>query len=257
SGQVIALPGRPVRFCAPVPVAMPGYAAGHEPLPAYCDAGVNLVGADLARLDGRAEKAGIVTGRAWVEGTYRAGTLTVTRQGAWRPSGEPPRTFPDRPPCAAPAGGWAAGELDRDGLTRIQAYLTAHPDRYGELVITYPDGPPAGPTDAPGYAKTQVALVGTTGDPTAAYRELRALFPGNLCVTRLPRDRRAVDAVGQRAAPLLSDRSHWVYTTGADYYAGRYVLDLVVVDQTWYQRLTAADQGTGVIAAHPWLTPAH
>ncbi|MEN3359231.1 MAG: hypothetical protein V7637_3213, partial [Mycobacteriales bacterium] len=42
SGQVIALPGRPVRFCAPVPVAMPGYAAGHEPLPAYCDAGVNL-----------------------------------------------------------------------------------------------------------------------------------------------------------------------------------------------------------------------
>jgi hypothetical protein len=255
SGDVHALPGRPVRLCAPRAVGAIGYAAGHEPLPVYCDAGVTLVGADLHRLAGRAVRAGIVTGRAWIQGTYRAGTITVTRQGAPRQTPTPVPTFPDRPPCAAPSGGWIHTD-DLPGLDQLQSFLAAHPDRYGEIVITYPDGPPAGPTDSPGYVKTQVAMVSTTGDQAAAYRELRTVFTGNLCVTRAPRNRTAVDAAGRRLNPMIRSRSNQVSSWSPDYYTGRFHIELDIVDQAWYGQLTTADGGTGVIDAVPWLTPA-
>jgi hypothetical protein len=253
-GSVVAVPGRPVRFCAPVAQPDSGTALGHERPPGYCEAGVTLLGADLGKLTQRRQQDGVVSGETWISGRFRAGTVTVTRQGA-----PPPRvpaadqqSFPDAPPCPAPPGGWLRTELDNDGVNRISEYLAANPDRYGDIVITYPDGPPSGPTDAPGYAKTQVALVGTVIDPATAERELRAFFGGNLCVARVPHSRTEVDAVFKRVDPLL-ERLAGLYETGPDYYGGKVRVELVVLDRPRYQALAAADAGTGIIAAQPWL----
>ncbi|HVQ96635.1 MAG TPA: hypothetical protein VMU51_36805 [Mycobacteriales bacterium] len=254
TGQVLALPGRPVRFCAPVPVALPGYVGVR--VPAYCDTGVNLAGANLSRLTERFAKNGAVWGQAWIEGSYRSGTLIVTAQGAPRRStGDLPVSFPDRPPCPAPEGGWAPGQLDGAGAGAdpLVGYLNAHPDQFGELVVTYPDGPPTGATDGPDYNKTQVALVGTTADPNAIARSLRKVYSGNLCVTRVPRNRLQVNAVQDRVP--RPDREHMqIYTIGTDYYGGLVTVQLVIVDQQQYEVLTAADRGTGIVAAQPWLT---
>jgi hypothetical protein len=252
SGQVVAVAGRPVRLCAPVATPAIG-TVGKEPPPSYCSVGVTLLGADLGRLVDRTERDGVIWGDAWIEGRYRAGTLTVVQQGKPRPPA-PDTSFPDQPPCAPPPDGWAGGQLDNDGLNRLSAYLEAHPDRYGELGITYPDGLPTGPTDSPGYVKTQVALVGTVVDMAAAYRELRPLFPGNLCVTRVPHNRIQVDAVLPRVTSIMDDARSMAYQAGPDYFAGKARIDLVVVDQRMYQILAAADRGTGIVAAEPWLT---
>jgi hypothetical protein len=252
TGQVLALPGRPVRFCAPVPVAQPGYVDVRAPL--YCDTGVNLVGANLSRLAERFAKNGAVWGRAWIEGSYRSGTLTVTAQGAPRRSTDGmPVTFPDQPPCPAPEGGWAPGQLDGDRTNALVGYLNAHPSQFGELVVTYPDGRPSGATNGPDYDKTQVALVGTTADPGAIARSLRKVYSGNLCVTRVPRSRLQVNAV-QGRVPMPSRGQMQIYSVGTDYYGGLVTVQLVIMDQQRYEALTAADRGTGIVAAQPWLT---
>jgi hypothetical protein len=137
-------------------------------------------------------------------------------------------------------------------MNPLDAYLRAHPDRYGEIVITYPDGPPSGPTDGPGYDKTQVALVTTVIDPAAAKRELRTVYSGNLCVVRGSRNRAQVDAVAARVNPLLG-RLPGIISTGADYYAGTVRVELVVLDERAYSQLVSADGGTGLVAAEPWL----
>ena len=51
-----------------------------EPVPAPCRVAVTVTGLDLDRLTHRKERDGAVWGSARVEGVYRAGTLTVTRQ---------------------------------------------------------------------------------------------------------------------------------------------------------------------------------
>jgi hypothetical protein len=256
-GQVVAVPGRPVRFCAPVPTLGVG-TVGDKP-PAYCAEGVSLVGLDLGRLMQRRVQQGVVSGESWVEGRLRAGTLTVTRQGGPGPRQTAPDvSFPEQPPCPAPAGGWERRELDNAALNRLNGYLTAHPDRYSEIVITYPDGVPSGPTDSPGYSnQTQVALVGTVGDPAAAQRELRGVFGGNLCVARVPHNRTEVDAARARVDPLMDNRSLHINEVGSDYYGGYVTVGLVVLDQRTYDKLVAADHGTGIVAAQPWLRPLH
>lgn len=255
-GDVVAVPGRPVRFCAPVPTAAMGTADGRDQAPAYCDEGVTLLRADLSRLSGRHQLHGVVWGQAAIRGRYRGGTVTVTRQGGPPSPTLPPVSFPDKPPCPPPPGGWARGALDNDGMNRLDEYLRTHPDQFGEIVITYPAGPPSGPTDRPGYYDaTQVALVSTVVDPAAAERALRAVFGGNLCVVRTRHNRAEVDAVGSRVNPLM-DRSLGIYTTGPDYYAGTYRVELVVLDQRAYDALVAADRGTGLVVAQPWLTNA-
>jgi len=254
AGEVRALPGKPVRLCAPRAVADVGYLPGHEPLPAYCAEGVTLVGADLANLQDRHVRAGIVTGRAWIQGRYRAGTVTVTKQAPPPNLSPEPPSFPTATPCTAPSGGWVhTSDLPR--LDALQRYIEAHPDQYGELVITYPDGPPTGPTDSPGYAATQVALVTTTIDPAEAYRELRTVYRSNLCVTRAVRARAAVTAVGQRLDPAIRRHPGGISSYSADFYAGRFTIEPDIVDEAWYGELTRADAGTGILDVRPWLLP--
>ncbi len=261
SGEVFAVSGQPVRLCYPrgggmasAGTTLDEAAAG---APDGC-AGITLVGADLGKLADREELPGSVSGYARVEGRYRAGTLTVTRQTV--PTAGPVAGLDDPPaeptPCPPPAAGWMRTQLDTNSTNRLDGYLAAHPDRYGAMGIGYPDGRPAPSTEPvdQGDNKTEVALVGTVLDPATARQELATVFTGNLCVTRIAHSRTQVDAIGKQVSALM-DTTPQISQDGPDYYHGRFDVELIVLDQAMYDKLSKIDGNTGIIAAQPWLRP--
>jgi hypothetical protein len=125
-------------------------------------------------------------GRIRVEGTYRAGTLTLTRVIGPAPEEAGP---PGRPPlpCAAPPGGWRPGNgfpNPGDELAasdRVASLVAADPRRYGGMWHWEAD-PTAGPAPGELEGAVVVKVVGTTGDLARARAELLAAYAGNLCV---------------------------------------------------------------------------
>lgn len=251
SGAVQALPGRPVRICPPL-----GSIARLSPDPApvsvYCEVGVTVRGLDLATIADRKLDRGAVTGGARVEGRYVDGVITVTRQAVPDPDPQRPSPFPAWPPCAAPVGGWWPGDTEEASLTR---YLSAHPEHYVDFWVTYPDGQPK-PQDGskPWTEDTTVPVVGTVLDPAVAETALRKIHPGNLCVVRVPRSAATLNAVFGRL--LATDlREHGAYTISPDGVTGRVNVDLVVLDPSAQRWLAQADDRTGAVSPHPWVTP--
>jgi hypothetical protein len=254
TGGVQALPGRPVRMCAPAPVALPGYPEGQEPPPAYCDLGVTVRGLDLATVPGRKVVRGVVTGQATVRGTYRAGVVTVDRQSDPEPTAERPSSLPERPPCPAPAGGWRAGETDVD---RLVAYLEAHQDRYVDLWLTYPDGYPKRDDGTTPRPSPVVPVVGTVLDPAAAEPGLRSVHSGNLCVVRVKHPSATLKKVTDRITAGDPARpAHGVYAVRPDGITGTVDVELVVLDPAAQRWLRQADGRSGTVVAHPWIRPA-
>lgn len=255
SGLVVAAPGQPVRFCAPVPVAAVGHVGPEQP--PDCSLGVDLVGADTGRLTGPKTYRDTRWGQAAITGRYTDGTVTVTAQDA--PSDRPGRvtSLPDGTPCPAPAGGWPPGPVDQAGLDAVSTLVSSRPTAYGEVVMTYPDGPPSGPTASTAYPDaTEVVMVTTTLPVATAERELRAHFTGNLCVRPAVRSRSATDTAWTRIqADSTSWQRHGVYEGGPDYLAGRVHISLVVLDDAAYTWLTDAAAGTPIVDADPWLRP--
>jgi len=188
-GGVVALPGRPVRLCsgggpqAGVDIAF----RGPIPTPAYCPVGITLVGADLARLGARQERAGAVWGTAEVTGVYRDRTVMVTGQRVPLVIDlEQRKPLTDEFPadCRPPAGRWPQREVqDMPGIDRADQYVAAHPDVLGSLSIAYPKRIPAGAIG------TQVLLIGTTGDLAEATDQVRQWYKGSLCVRSVPHSR--------------------------------------------------------------------
>lgn len=255
SGQVVALPGRPVRMCAPLAVALPGYEPGSEPLPEYCEVGVTVRGLDLAAIGGRTLDRGVVTGRARVEGRYASGVVTVTRQAAPDPEVQRPSSLSERPPCAPPPGGWRA-TADPAEIDPLAAYAAAHPDAYVDPWVTYPGGYPTTDDGSTPYPTVTVPVVGTVLDPAAAEPALRKVHPGNLCVVRVPRSAATLKTVTDR---LTGDdagwREHRVYETGPDPIAGTVDVSLLVLDPAAQRWLRQADDRTGAVRPHPWVRP--
>lgn len=135
SGRVVSVPGKHVRFCAPVPqlavLIIP------KPPPDYCDFGVDVDGVDLSRLQKRYEKAGAIEGYASLEGQLHDGLLTVDRQQQPNTgAGTPP--VPDTPPCAAPTGGWRrSGDANPDPQA-LQSYQETHPGAILDFEVSRP-----------------------------------------------------------------------------------------------------------------------
>lgn len=250
SGTIVAAPGKPVRFCAPVAVAPIGRVGPEQP--PGCTLGVDLAGADPGRLTDPKSFGDTRWGQAAITGRYADGTVTVTAQGA--PVAGPGRAIdlPERPPCPAPAGGWHPGPLPRAGADAVTKIVESRPAAYGEVVMTYPGGRPAG-----AEAATEALLVTTTLPVATAEKELRAHFAGNLCVRPAVRSRAATDAVWTR---LQADTGAWqrygVFEGGPDYLAGHARVALVVLDDAAYGWLTDAAAGSPAVDADPWLRPA-
>jgi hypothetical protein len=200
-GQVVALPGRPVRLCSGLVTQVARFAYP-MPVPAYCAVGLTLVGADLDRLADRHERDGAVWGLAEVTGVYRDRTVTVTGQRLRSTAG------PDRKPdglalpadCPAPAGGWPRREVQAlPGIDQANRYVATHPEVLGSLSIGYPE-----PTRS-GAIGTQVLLIGTTGDVTEATRQVRRWYAGSLCVRSVPHSRALMLATRAVLTAVLAD----------------------------------------------------
>lgn len=250
SGTVIAVPGRPVRFCAPAPSRRPGRPGPERPPDRTL--GVDLVGADLDRLTEPKTFETTRWGRAAITGRYADGTVTVTTQGPPLDRSHRRTRLPDGTPCPPPAGGWQPGPLDHAGIEALSTLVSDRPIAYGEVVMTYPDGP--GLLDS---GATEVLMVTTTLPLATAEKELRARFAGNLCVRPAARSRSATGAVWTR---IQADTTTWqrygVFEGGPDFLAGRARVALVVLDDAAYGWLTDAAGGSPAIDADPWLRPA-
>ena len=205
-GQVVALPGRPVRLCTGL---VPQVGVGDPAqVPAYCPLGTTLVGADLDRLADREERGGAVWGRAEVTGVYRDRTVTVTGQRV-RTITDVERDKPLAPDlpadCRPPAGGWPRHEVQgMPGIDQVSRYVAAHPDVLGSLSIAYPE-----PTRS-GAIGTQVLLVGTTGDVAEATRQIRRWYAGSLCVRSVPHSRAQLLAARAVLDPAMTDSARQV-----------------------------------------------
>lgn len=225
-GQVVALPGRPVQLCAPY-ATIDIYP---EPVPAPCRVAVTVTGLDLDRLTHRKERDGAVWGSARVEGVYRAGTLTVTRQLDDRPGPVPDVVTEDRVPCPEPQGGWPRQPADPSRLiAALDAAVHADSETYNGPWVQYPYGWHL--QDTSDRKGIEVYLVGTTGDVEAARRELAAVFPAeHLCVTTVRWSKAAMDAA-QRQLSGPAAEAAGVSGGMGEVLSDRVVADLVVLDE--------------------------
>lgn len=202
-GQILAVPGRPVRLCLPEPILR----QGGPPSPPRCRRGIPVTGLDLDRLSGRAERAGTVWGGTTLEGVYRGGVVAVTEQAVLPPSQEPSgRDDPaaaDPVPCPEPAGGWPrlSERVRTTGYVSLTRIVSRDAARLNDPYVAYPYGWHL--QDQSDRKGTEILVVGTTGDLAVARRQLTAVFPAeSLCVTRVRWSKAAMqDAERRLAAP--------------------------------------------------------
>ncbi|GAA2515136.1 hypothetical protein [Winogradskya humida] len=239
SGTVLSLPGEPVRFCAPAPVALGGGGGPEAGCPFY----VPVTGVDLDALTYTplARKAKL-PGSAHLVGVWRAGTLTVTEQGPSTPETPAVPMTPDEPPCPAPAGGWKADPGDR---TELYNYVDEqHPDQFRPLWVAHPGG-----------AEVLVVEV-VTGNAAQARRELEKHYTGNLCVVATPGrpsiadQRKLTETVGEAVGDLMEDHTNGIYAAAT----GDTVRpELVILTPQLYAKF--ADIGFTSLVPEPWLRP--
>ena len=140
------------------------------------------------------------SGQAWseavrVEGSYRKGMLAVRHVEPFHPDVTPQQ--PAAVPCEAPAGGWAPGQNIDERANALSEYVRARPDRFTDVWVGYPDGPPTMDTGTD-VTGPMVYVVGTTGDVEAARTELEAIFPGNLCVHQVAHSAADLQAIADQ-----------------------------------------------------------
>ncbi len=170
SGRVVSVPGKPVRFCAPV--ATRGVLISPRPAPAYCDLGIDVEGVDLNRLEQRREQAGAVEGQASLTGTFDGTVLHVRTQSAPSKDAGLLDTFDD-PPCTPPPGGWPTGPENENLNTDVlQGYQAAHDDEVPMVALARPS------------ERQVLAYLLTAGDVTAAEAALRPTYGARLCVAK-------------------------------------------------------------------------
>jgi hypothetical protein len=139
-----------------------------------------------------------------VEGTYRAGTLAVTKVDPFTPDPEPPRVEPPVP-CPPPAGGWrfpyygyTPDDPNNDPVNRLMEEVRGKPAQYTDVWEGHPEGVPnegVPPSEVP---YVMVMVVGTKGDVASTRAELGAIFPGNLCVHRVQYSASDLESIAER-----------------------------------------------------------
>jgi hypothetical protein len=238
SAQIVARSGRPVQLCAPY-ATLSSYP---EPVPAPCRVAVTATGLDLDRLTRRQERDGVVWGSATVEGVYRAGTLTVTRQLDDRPRPVPDVVTEDRVPCPEPPGGWPRQPADPSRLIgALSAAVAADPETYNGPWVGYPYGWHL--QDTSDRKGTEVYMVGTTGDVEAAREALTTLVPAeHLCVTSVRWSKAAMDAAQKQLTGPAAEAAGISGGRG-EVLDDRVVAELVVLDERASQLLAGVADG--------------
>lgn len=168
SGRVVAIPGGPVRFCAPTVSTL----MGPDPVATPCPLGVDVEGVDLDRLDRLRAEGGAVEGYAALTGSWDGALLRVRTQGVADRDDGLSGLFTD-PPCPAPAQGWPRGTMSENlDSAALADYQAKHPGEVVQIAFARP-------------SSTQVvAFLLTTGDVARTERDLRPAYSSRLCVVR-------------------------------------------------------------------------
>jgi hypothetical protein len=176
-------------------------------LPPQCG-GVPLQGWDWTQVDGEESVNGTTWGSYTVTGRYDGNSLTMTAPPT-PPASSDPDTAPSDPfptPCAPPDGGWqlvGTGPTGEAGIQAVQAAARDQPDFAGLWI----DQPPPGddPEAAPPPPEQQVLNVAFTGDVERHEAELRRLWGGPLCVSRLPHAYTELVAIQEQLVQAVAD----------------------------------------------------
>ncbi len=243
TGRVVSLPGRRVRFCAPLPVAAVAYAPGHEPAPAYCPLGVDISGVDLAVLSHRREKDGAVEGAATLDLRYESHyRVAVLHQAT--PQGSNPRFDQPAVPCPPPQGGWPVGPANNNiDLDPVLAYARDHPGTIFKPALLRPS-----PTQVLVYVLTV-----TNPEPVAA--ALHPYYGARLCVARSRYTSAEVETAAQAFEPFFIDGP--VYALGGGGFGpdAQPIVEVELVLVTPEIAAVAEEQPAGLVRLEPWLRP--
>jgi hypothetical protein len=243
TGRIVSVPGRPVRFCAPLPVA--GIGNAKPTAPAYCDYGIDLTGVDLDRLSGRREMSGAIEGYATLRGVFEKGVMAVRQQTAPAPEA-PPAIDTDAVPCPAPVGGWPHGTPGGNfDFNPINEYGVDHP---GVIGVT---------ANLRASLDQTVAYVTTYTDPEPVFAALRTTYRDRLCVVRSRYS--AADVARTRellAIGAPTSKAAQVYSTGEGLSPDlQFQFDVELRYMTPELAAIAAELPAGIVRFEPWLKP--
>ncbi|UQX88477.1 hypothetical protein M6D93_00380 [Jatrophihabitans telluris] len=247
TGEVVSVPGHPVRWCAPAAEAATGTAGPPQPAK-YCPIGVDLHGANLDQLTGRLAVGGTIAGTARISGRYAAGAVTVTSQSRVPAYGLVPSSRFDIPPCPAPAGGWPRGGPINlaDDLRAATSYQERHPADVVQVAILRPS------------RTAVVAYVLTAGHPSAADAALRPTYGDRLCTHTSPYSRAEIDSAQKAFAPPTEGAfpGSGLYATGQGLTRdGSPVIDVQLAFVTEQLARIAESQPRGLVELNAWLVP--
>jgi hypothetical protein len=204
SGEVIAAPGKPPVFCAPLAKPAIGYLPGKEPAPS-CPAqfAVALKGVDLDRLTDATVTKGVRSGRATLIGIWGDRSIDVQEQKA---PIAPVETPLPPVPCAPPRGGWVSKPSNVNSAA-VMKFLDTHADQLYGPVMYYPNGHAA---NAP-----VVVMIGVAhGDLAALRLAFEQVYDGNLCMTPVLLSRGDGDRISTFLQNLATRDELGIYSTG-------------------------------------------
>ncbi|ONI71986.1 hypothetical protein BWI15_17970 [Kribbella sp. ALI-6-A] len=250
SGQVVAAPGVPVRYCVPLPTTAQ-LDPGEKP-PACAPGGaVELTGVDLNRLVDLRVIQGVTSGEAHLVGTWKAGTILVEQQGP------PAQVQPEEPapgvPCAPPAGGWKPGDASQSITPAVEQFVKARTSQLQNPWIGWPEGFPTETKPGAPPNKPSVLVIGVAhGDVAAVRRALDPLVAGNLCVTQV-KVSHAEAAKQQKAVEALPAAEYGITSVGLGAGDRPVRVELRVLDE----KTTAALQPIGLdtLDLKPYIRP--
>ncbi|GAB3810405.1 hypothetical protein [Kribbella italica] len=250
SGQVVAAPGVPVRYCLPVPAISVGGPGGEAPACAP-GAAVDLTGVDLTRLIDLNVIGGVKTGNAKLVGIWKAGTIAVEEQGP--PATVQPGDAAPTVPCAAPAGGWTKGDASQSITPAIEQFVKARTADLQNPWIGWPEGFPTETTPGAPPNKPSVLMIGVAhGDVAAVRRALEPQVKGNLCVTQV-KVSQSEAAKQQAAVEALPIREYGITSVGLGVGDKPVRVELRILDE---KTLTALKPvGVDSLDLQPYIRP--
>lgn len=213
--------------------------------------GPDVRGWDWDRTEGFQTSGRSRFGELGLRGVHVDGALVLTRAPT-RPTGVPSDRGPDVPttPCPEPDGGWfAGGEVASTGGAAQDVLHAAmrHAERMPHVSSVWPEYL-GGPTDG----NRAVLTVRVTEDVAAARRELRALWPGALCVRRGGLTQQHRLRIATELHRTLGRALIAVHTESHDHVAVQVLLD----EDGALQRRLDDRYGEGVVRVGSALQPA-
>ena len=223
-----------------------------ESYPPQCG-GPDVVGFDWTDVEGVESANGTTWGAYRVVGTWDGERLALTEPPGAPRDGDG-AAVPDADfstPCAAPSGGWGV-EDPATATDGAQQAVIEHANAQPDLGALWLDTGAELAGDLPGLTQPAVLNVAFTGDLDRHERELRHLYGGPLCVTRVTRSQAELLQLQQAVHAALGTDA-----LGSDADGRRGVVNVMVtvVDDDIRTRIAEVDPD-GLVELHGWLQPA-